>query len=41
MMALYFARYDFYRVHQSPRVTLEMEVRITDHIWSLKELIEA
>jgi IS1 family transposase/transposase-like protein len=41
MMALYFAHYNFCRVHQSLRITPAMEAGITDHVWSLAELIAA
>lgn len=41
MMALYFAHYNFCRVHGSLRVTPAMEAGITDHIWELKELLAA
>jgi transposase-like protein/IS1 family transposase len=37
--ALSFAYYNFCRVHLSLRVTPAMEAGVTDHIWSLKELI--
>jgi IS1 family transposase/transposase-like protein len=37
--ALHFAYYDFCRVHQSLRVTPCMEAGITDHIWTLRELL--
>jgi len=36
---LYFAYYDFSRVHSTLRVTPAMEAGITDHIWSLQELL--
>jgi len=39
--ALYFAHYNFCRVHSSLRVTPAMESGITDHIWSLDELVKA
>lgn len=39
MLALYFAYYNFCRVHGSLRVTPAMEAGITDHIWTLSELI--
>jgi transposase-like protein/IS1 family transposase len=41
MLALYFAHYNFCRVHGSLRVTPAMEAGITDHIWSLRELLAA
>lgn len=37
--ALHFAYYNFCRVHQTLRVTPAMETGITDHIWTLAELI--
>jgi IS1 family transposase/transposase-like protein len=40
MLALYFAWYNFCRVHSSLRVTPAMEAKITDHVWTLRELLE-
>ena len=40
-LALYFAFYNFCRPHQTIRVTPAMEAGITDHIWSLLELLAA
>jgi len=37
--AIYFAYYNFCRVHQTLRVTPAMEAGLTDHIWSLAELV--
>ncbi|HEY3928502.1 MAG TPA: IS1 family transposase [Candidatus Koribacter sp.] len=37
--ALHFAYYNFCRIHKSLRVTPAMESGITDHIWSLRELL--
>jgi len=31
--------YNFRRVHKSLRVTPAMEAGITDHVWSLEEII--
>ena len=39
--ALQFAYYNFCRVHQSLRVTPAMEAGITDHIWTIQELLAA
>jgi len=39
--ALHFAYYNFCRVHQSLRVTPCMEAKITDHVWSIQELLIA
>jgi hypothetical protein len=40
-LALYFAWYNFCRVHKTLRVTPAMESGITDHVWSLTELLAA
>ncbi len=37
--ALHFAYYNFCRIHKSLRVTPAMEAGITDHIWSVQELL--
>ena len=37
--ALYFAYYNFCRVHSSIRVSPAVEAGITDHIWTLRELL--
>ncbi len=37
-MAVYFAYYNFCRIHQTLRVTPAMQAGISDHIWSLEEL---
>jgi len=39
--ALWFAFYNFCRVHQSLRVTPAMEAGLTDHVWEFGELLEA
>jgi transposase-like protein/IS1 family transposase len=39
MMALYFAWYNFVRVHQTLRVTPAMEAGLTDHVWEIRELL--
>jgi hypothetical protein len=38
-IALHLAHYNFCRVHQTLRVTPAMEARLTDHVWSLEELV--
>ena len=38
-LALWFAYYNFCRVHRTLRVTPAMEAEITDHVWELKELL--
>ena len=39
MVAIYYAYYNFCRVHQTLRVTPAMEARISDHAWSIEELV--
>jgi hypothetical protein len=38
-VALHFMHYNFCRVHQSLRVTPAMEAGVSDHVWSLEEVI--
>jgi len=40
-LAWYFAYYNFCRIHSTIRVTPAMEAQVTDHVWSLSELLEA
>jgi hypothetical protein len=37
--ALWFAFYNFCRVHQTLRVTPAMEAGITGHVWEIHELV--
>jgi IS1 family transposase len=39
MVAIYFMWYNFGRVHQTLRVTPAMEVGISDHVWSVEEIV--
>jgi IS1 family transposase len=39
MLSLYFAWYNFCRVHQTLRVTPAMEAGIADHVWEIRELL--
>ena len=39
--ALHFAHYNFVRIHQSLRVTPAMQAGLTDHVWSIPELLTA
>jgi IS1 family transposase len=39
--ALHFAHYNFCRVHSSLRVTPAMEAGLTDHVWTLGELVQS
>jgi hypothetical protein len=38
-LALHFAHYNFCRIHGSLRITPAMAAGITDHVWTLDELI--
>jgi hypothetical protein len=38
-VALHYMHYNFCRVHQTLRVTPTMEAGITDHIWSIEEVV--
>ncbi len=40
-VALYVAHYNFCRVHETIRTTPAMALGVTDHIWTIGELIEA
>lgn len=40
-MALHFANYNLCRVHRSLRITPAMAAGVTDHVWSVEELLEA
>ncbi|HEX3431566.1 MAG TPA: IS1 family transposase [Rhizomicrobium sp.] len=39
--ALYAAWYNFCRVHEALRITPAMQLGVTDHVWSIGELIDA
>lgn len=39
MLAVYFMHYNFCKVHQTLRVTPAMEAGLTDHVWSVNELV--
>lgn len=41
MLCLYFAWYNFVRPHKTLRVTPAMAAGLTDHMWSVRELLEA
>lgn len=40
-VALYVAHYNFCRVHEAHRVTPAMQLGLTDHVWTIGELVEA
>ncbi len=39
-LALYFMYYNFGRVHSSLRVTPAMEAGVSDHVWSVEEIVD-
>jgi len=39
MISLFFAFYNFCRVHQTLRVTPAMEAGVTDHVWGVEEIV--
>jgi hypothetical protein len=39
-ISLYFAYYNWCRVHQTLRVTPAMEAGIADHVWNIEELVQ-
>ena len=38
-LALHFCWYNFVRVHQSLRVSPAMESKLTDHVWTIREML--
>jgi len=40
VLAIYFLYYNFCRVHQTLRVTPSMEAGISNHVWSIQEVVE-
>jgi hypothetical protein len=38
-LALYFAWYNFCKIHSTIRCTPAMEAGITDHVWTIQELM--
>ena len=39
MLAVHYMYYNFGRIHQTLRVTPAMEAGVSDHVWSLEEII--
>jgi hypothetical protein len=39
-VALHFMHYNFARVHKLLRLTLAMEAKITDHVWTREEVVK-
>lgn len=40
-VALYAGHYNFCRVHEALRITPAMQLGVTDHVWSVRELVDA
>ncbi len=40
-VSLYVGHYNLCRVHEALRITPAMQLGVTDHIWSIGELVEA
>jgi len=38
-VALHFMYYNFARIHQTLRVTPAIEAGVSDHVWSLEEIV--
>jgi hypothetical protein len=38
-LALHYMHYNFGRIHQTLRVTPAMEAGVSDHVWSVEEII--
>jgi hypothetical protein len=38
-VALHFMHYNFCRVHHTLRLTPAMEAGVTDHVWSVQEIV--
>jgi hypothetical protein len=38
-VALYFMHYNFCRIHTSLRVTPAMEAGVSDHVWTMEEVV--
>lgn len=39
-VALFYFFYNFARVHQTLRVTPAMEAGVSDHVWTVEEIVE-
>ncbi len=40
-LCVWFAHYNFCRIHQTLRITPAMAAGITDHVWDVRELLAA
>jgi hypothetical protein len=38
-LAIHFCHYNFARIHQTLRVTPAMEAGVSDHVWSIEEIV--
>jgi len=38
-LAIYYMHYNFCRIHQTLRVTPAMEAGVSDHVWTLEEVV--
>jgi hypothetical protein len=39
-VAIHYMHYNFCRIHKTLRVTPAMEAGLTDHVWTLKEILD-
>jgi len=39
MVAVHFMHYNFARIHKTLRITPVMAAGLTDHVWSLEEIV--
>jgi hypothetical protein len=40
MVAIYAAHYNFARIHKTLRITPSMAAGLSDHVWSLEEVVQ-
>ncbi len=40
-VGLHFAYYNFVRIHRTLRMTPAMAADVTDHVWTIRDLVEA
>ena len=40
MVALHYMHYNFCRVHQTLRVTPAMEAGVSNHVWTVEEMVK-
>lgn len=40
MLALHYMHYNCCRIHKSLRITPAMEAGVTDHVWSIAEIVK-